>query len=60
MRKGIPDEVRERIDVIRIMMLMALNVTLRHQMYQGTVSPQTKAKRRSLNKRQKASRRANR
>lgn len=60
MRKGIPDEVRERIDVIRVMMLMALNVTLRHQMYQGTVSAQTKAKRRSLNKRQKASRKANR
>lgn len=40
--------------------LMAMNVVMGPKMYMGTVSPQVKAKRRSLNLRQKASRRANR
>lgn len=40
--------------------LMCLNVMKRDKVYQGTVTFKNKAKRRSLNTRQKASRRANR
>jgi hypothetical protein len=40
--------------------LMSLNVLKRNKLYQGTVSRKTKLKRRSLNARQKASRKANR
>lgn len=40
--------------------LMALNVVKRNKVYQGTVSRKTKLKRRSLNARQKQSRKANR
>lgn len=40
--------------------LMSLNVTKRDKVYQGTVTRKTKLKRRSLNARQKASRKANR
>lgn len=40
--------------------LMSLNVTKRDKVYQGTVTRKTKLKRRSLNARQKQSRKANR
>lgn len=59
-RKGIAEDAQERIVVLRIMMLMALNVTHRNNMYQGTVTQKVKAKRRALTLRQKASRKANR
>jgi hypothetical protein len=40
--------------------LMSLNVTKSDKVYQGTVTHKTKLKRRSLNARQKASRKGNR
>lgn len=58
-RKGIAEDVQERILVLRTMMLIALNVRLRDKVF-GGVPAKVKAKRRSLNARQKASRKANR
>lgn len=40
--------------------LMSLNVVKRDKVYQGTVTRKVKLKRRALNRRQKASRKANR
>lgn len=53
-------ELRDDQKMVMFKVLMCLNVVRLGKIYQGTVSAQTKAKRRSLNARQKASRKANR
>lgn len=54
------DEHTERRALINFMFLWALTQKLGDRVYQGTVTAKTKAKRRALNRRQKASRHANR
>lgn len=57
-RKGISEETRDRIRVLQGMMMVVMAVSGRH-IFEG-VPKRVKAKRRSLNERQKTSRKANR
>jgi len=58
--KYVKPALTEAQKLVAIKFLWCLNVKMRDKMYGGTVSRETKLKRRSLNGRQKQSRRANR